>query len=118
MCAGQKASISCGHGWKLGARMDTAASITPPGPMEQWCRMLSVLQLLSKDMLVCCAGAHDPADSWEWWYRVRCLCGQNAKLGVLLDLPLQLPPQQAIDRWRVRSLSWAACRFSGLLGAL
>ncbi|KAK9834250.1 hypothetical protein WJX81_000077 [Elliptochloris bilobata] len=45
-------------------------------------------------------GAHAPADPWEWWYRVRCLCGQNAKLGVLLDLPLTLPPQQAIDRWR------------------
>ncbi len=48
------------------------------------------------------AGAHDPADAWEWWHRVRCLCGHNAKLGVLLDLPLALPPEQYVARWRVR----------------
>lgn len=70
--------------------------------------MLIVLSFSRECLLVCCAGAHDAADPWEWWYRVRCLCGQNAKLCVLLDLPLQLPPQQAIDRWRVRTLSWAA----------
>lgn len=62
-----------------------------------------------------CAGAHDPADAWEWWHRVRCLCGHNAKLGVLLDLPLTLPPEQYVTRWRVRAA--LLCSGSILLGA-
>ena len=39
-------------------------------------------------------------DPWQWWNRLRCLCGHSSKLGLILDIPSSLPPQHCIDRWK------------------
>ena len=41
-------------------------------------------------------GADDP---WEHWNQVRCLCGHNSRLGLVLDIPTSLPSQAEIVRW-------------------
>ena len=46
-------------------------------------------------------GAGGQADSWEWWNRVRCLCEHNAKLGVLLEVPADLPEEACLARWAI-----------------
>lgn len=40
-----------------------------------------------------------PTDPWHWWNRLRCFCSHNSKLGVILEIPAVLPPQECIDRW-------------------
>lgn len=39
------------------------------------------------------------ADSWQWWNQVRGLCGHHTKLGILLEVPENLPPHEEIQRW-------------------
>jgi len=36
------------------------------------------------------------ADPWQWWNQVRGLCGHHSKLGVLLEVPENLPPKEEV----------------------
>jgi protein arginine N-methyltransferase 5 len=38
-------------------------------------------------------------DWWELWNQVRSLCGHSPKLGVVLDVPAALPPEEEVMRW-------------------
>lgn len=39
------------------------------------------------------------ADPWHWWNQIRGLCGHHSKLGILLEVPENLPSLQMIHRW-------------------
>ncbi|DBA92605.1 TPA: hypothetical protein ACH3X1_002824 [Trebouxia sp. C0004] len=45
------------------------------------------------------AGSASSSDSWEWWNRVRCMCGHNGQLGVALELGPCLPSEAEVQRW-------------------
>lgn len=37
--------------------------------------------------------------SWHWWCKLRTLCQESGKLGVLLELTADIPPDFVIERW-------------------
>jgi protein arginine N-methyltransferase 5 len=39
-------------------------------------------------------------DPWEWWNQLRFLCHHHTRLGVLLELVADLPPEADLQRWR------------------
>lgn len=39
------------------------------------------------------------ADPWHWWNQIRGLCGHHSKLGVLLEVPENLPSKELMHRW-------------------
>lgn len=38
-------------------------------------------------------------DPWQWWNRVRCLCGHSSKLGLILEIPATLPTDLCLAHW-------------------
>ena len=37
--------------------------------------------------------------TWNWWNTVRCLCSGKKKLGLVLDIPAVLPPEDDWQQW-------------------
>lgn len=38
-------------------------------------------------------------DPWEYWNKFRILCGYDRKIGVILEVPVDIPDDNIIDRW-------------------
>jgi len=57
------------------------------------------LCLSQSDQLVENAKEVGEENSWYWWRKIRTLCEENSKLGVVLQLTPDLPSSEEIERW-------------------
>nr|CAB3265173.1 protein arginine N-methyltransferase 5-like [Phallusia mammillata] len=43
--------------------------------------------------------SHEKQDSWHWWNKFRCLCGQHNRIGLALEITADLPDELVLKQW-------------------